>query len=142
MRTYKGRFKPKNPQKYEGDPTTVTYRSSWELKVMLWLDSHPEVISWSSEEIVIPYLSPVDNKFHRYFVDFKVKTEKGTKLIEVKPASQTRPPNPVGKKKKTFLLEARTWAINQAKWKAAENFCDLRGWEFIKLTEKEIGIIK
>ena len=65
----KGMFKPKNPQKYRGDPTNIIYRSSFELKLMVYLDQHPEVISWGSEEIIIPYKSPIDNRYHRYFVD-------------------------------------------------------------------------
>lgn len=141
-KTQKGYFKPRNPSRYEGDPTNIVYRSSWELRVMFWLDKHPEVISWSSEEIIIPYLSPLDNKWHRYFVDFKVRTIKGTSLIEVKPASQTVAPIArKGKSKRTYLTEVRTWAVNQAKWKAAENYAELRGWNFIKFTEKEIGVI-
>ena len=72
MKTYKGYFKPKNPKKYKGDPTNIIYRSSWECKLMIRLDEDPNVISWGSEEIIIPYRSPIDNKIHRYFVDFIV----------------------------------------------------------------------
>ena len=96
-KTYKGYFKANNPQKYRGDPTKIIYRSSWELKLMLYLDSHPDIIWWQSEEVVIPYLSPIDNRIHRYFPDFLVKKKKadGTvevEMIEIKPKKQTRPP--------------------------------------------------
>lgn len=138
MKTFKGNFKPTNPQKYEGDPTNIVYRSSWELKCMRYFDQHPGVLRWSSEEIVIPYLSPVDGRYHRYYPDFKVKMETGTVLVEVKPFAQTQAPVVGNKKKKTLLNEVKTYAVNQAKWAAARNFCDVRGWKFITMTEKEI----
>lgn len=145
MPTYKGYFKPKNPQKYKGDPTNIVYRSGWELKLMLYLDSHKEVISWSSEEIVIPYRSPIDGKIHRYFVDFMVtkinkEGKKETALIEVKPLGQTKPPAKQEKITKRYLTEVKTWGINEAKWKAASEFCKDRGWSFHIFTEKELGI--
>ena len=92
--SYSGKFTPKNPQKYKGDPKNIIYRSSWEVKVMKYLDDHPGVIWWGSEELVIPYWSPVDNKKHRYFPDFvaKIKQKNGmikTFVIEVKPEAQT-----------------------------------------------------
>jgi trans-aconitate methyltransferase len=77
---YKGVFKPKNPQKYNGDPTNIIYRSSWELKYMMYLDSHENVLSWSSEEVIVPYRSPIDNKVHRYFPDFVVKMNQDNPL--------------------------------------------------------------
>jgi hypothetical protein len=42
---------------------------------MLHLDKNPSVVSWSSEEIIIPYKSPADGKWHRYFVDFYVQIQ-------------------------------------------------------------------
>ena len=94
---YSGRFKPSNPQKYIGDHNNIIYRSSWECRVMNWLDKNPEIVSWGSEELVIPYKSPVDGKYHRYFPDFivKVRTKDGnikTMMVEVKPEKQSRPP--------------------------------------------------
>ncbi len=144
-KTYKGWFRPKNPQKYKGDANNIIYRSSWEFRVMKWLDENPSTIWWSSEELVIPYKSPVDEKYHRYFPDFvaKMKKKDGTErvyVIEVKPFSQTQ--KPVQKKRKTekFLKEAQTYAINQEKWRAADIFCQKNGWEFLILTEKQLGI--
>jgi len=110
------------------------------------LDEHPDVISWGSEEVVIPYRSPIDGRVHRYFVDFIVTTInkqgiKETTLIEVKPASQTRPPVLTeGKKNKRYIQEVMTWGVNEAKWKAATEYCKDRGWKFQIFTEKELGL--
>lgn len=141
---YSGKFTPKNPQKYVGDYTNIIYRSSWEAIVMNWLDKEPSIISWASEELVIPYVSPVDGKRHRYFPDFlvKVKTKDGkqkTMLIEIKPKKQAM--EPVKKKRitKQYIQEVATYGINQAKWKAATEFCLDRGWEFKVLTEEHLG---
>lgn len=146
MAKYQGFFKPKNPQKYKGDPTNIVYRSSWELKLMLYLDSNNQVISWASEEVIIPYRSPIDGKIHRYYPDFivtKINKEgkKETALIEVKPYIQTIPPKiPKNKNSKSFLTEVKTWGMNEAKWKAANEYCKDRGWTFHIFTEKELGI--
>jgi hypothetical protein len=143
-KSYKGFFNPKNPKKYNGDSTNIIYRSTWEVRVMKWLDNHPNVIWWNSEELPIPYRSPVDNKMHRYFPDFiaKMKQKDGsvmTYVIEVKPEAQTK--MPVQKKKtKRFLQEAATYAVNQEKWRAADIFCQEHGWKFLVLTEKDLGI--
>lgn len=142
--SYKGIFRPTNPSKYKGDPNNVIYRSSWELKLMIYLDRHPEVVQWSSEEIVIPYRSPIDGRLHRYFPDFYVKKEVNGKietlLIEVKPKVQTRPPVVQKKRTKKYINEVMTWGINEAKWKAAKNFCEDRNWKFMLMTEKELGL--
>lgn len=144
-RFMKGRFKPRHPEKYAGDPSNIIYRSSWELKLMMWLDAHPDVLKYSSEEISIRYISPIDGRYHRYFPDFLVKMRAAdgktqTLLIEVKPFKQTQEP----KKKKTitkaYLNEVATWGVNSAKWAAAEEYCLDRGWTFLKMTEKELGI--
>lgn len=146
MAVYKGFFKPKNPKKYKGDATNIVYRSSWELKMMMYLDEHPNVLIWGSEEVIIPYRSPLDNKIHRYFVDFIVTSinsagVKETTLIEVKPEKQTKPPERTkNKRAKTYLTEVKTWGVNEAKWKAANEFCKDRGWKFRIFTEKELGI--
>jgi hypothetical protein len=140
----KGRFRPKNPQKYKGDPNNIIYRSTWEIKVMNYLDENPNVIWWGSEELPIPYLSPVDKKKHRYFPDFIAKMRKSdgtvmTYVIEVKPEKQTKPPTQK-RKTKTYLQEAITYEVNKAKWYAAEEFCKDHGWQFQILTEKHLGI--
>lgn len=142
---YQGFFKPKNPKKYKGDPTNIIYRSSYELKFMLWCDSNPSIIQWASETIIIPYKSPIDGKYHRYFVDFyvKLKNKEGNievLLIEIKPSSQLKEPQPPKKKTKRYINEATTWIINNSKWKAAEEYCKDRKWKFEILTEKELNI--
>ena len=143
-KTYKGTFRPNNPSKYKGNASTIIYRSSWELRVMKYFDDNPNIIWWASEELVIPYKSPVDNRMHRYFPDFvaKVKQKGGlekTMVLEVKPEAQTR--MPVQKRKtQRFIQEAATYAINQEKWRAADLFCREHGWQFKVITEKELGL--
>lgn len=139
-----GKFNPKNPNKYKGDLKDIVFRSSWERTVMVMCDNNPHILEWSSESIVIPYISPVDGKAHRYFMDFwmKVKQHDGSSkvfLIEVKPKSQTKPPKRTkNKKEDVFLTEVRTYSVNQAKWKAAREYCKSRGWEFKVWTEDQI----
>lgn len=142
---YSGIFKPKNPAKYAGDPNNIIYRSSWEARVMTWLDKNPGIITWASEEIAIPYYSPVDSKWHRYFPDFivKVKTQDGktkTMMLEVKPKKQTEPPVKKSRVTKQYITEVATWGVNQAKWKSATEYCKDRGWEFKILTEDHLGL--
>ena len=142
--SYKGWFKPKNPKKYNGDSENIVYRSSWELRVMKYLDENPSVIWWASEELPIPYRSPIDNRMHRYFPDFivKVKRKDGlvmTYILEVKPESQTKMPTQK-RRTKRFIQEAATYAINQEKWRAADIFCKEHGWQFKILTENDLGL--
>ena len=142
--SYKGWFTPKNRSKYKGDSENVVYRSSWELRVMKWLDENPSVIWWASEELIIRYKSPIDQKMHRYFPDFivRLKQKNGTEstvVIEIKPQKQTVKPEQK-RKTKRYLQEAATYAINQEKWRAADLFCKEHGWQFKVLTEKDIGI--
>lgn len=139
---HKGRFKPINPSKYKGNPTNIIYRSSWELRLMRFFDSNDSVIEWGSEEIIIPYISPADNKYHRYFPDFYVKIKSGdktiNKLIEVKPKKQVNEPVKDPKHPRRYLKEVMTYGINQRKWEAAQKFCKDRGWEFQIMTEADI----
>lgn len=141
---YKGKYKPKNPEKYKGNPDNIIWRSTWEARVMKQLDENPNVLWWGSEELFIRYYNPLDNKIHRYFPDFVVKVKKKdetlmTYLLEVKPEVQTKPPTQK-KKTKRYLEESKTYIINQSKWKAATEFCKDHGWEFKVLTEKDLGI--
>ena len=142
---YKGKFRPTRPEKYIGDPSNIIYRSRWELKFMMYLDSHDNIVKWGSEELIIPYRSPMDNRVHRYFPDFIVdaRGQDGVvrrSIVEIKPAAQSKPPEPQQKATKKYLREVYTWGINSAKWKAAENYCKDRGWSFVVLTEKELDI--
>ena len=136
--SYKGKFRPSNRTKYKGDPDNITYRSLWERQVMKSLDENPNIVEWASEEIVIPYRSPIDGKMHRYFPDFYVKTSIGEKwLIEVKPKVQTKPPKK-SKSRRRYLREVKTWGVNQAKWEAAKTICERHGWKWNIWTEDEI----
>ena len=142
---YKGKFTPQNPKKYMGDSANIIYRSMWERRCMKYFDNNPGVIQWSSEEIVIPYKSPIDNRFHRYFPDFYLKYKDNTgkmieKVVEIKPAKQVQEPKVQKRKTKKYVTEVVNYAKNQAKWMAAEEFCKDRKWKFQILTEKELGV--
>lgn len=142
---HKRKFIPTNPEKYAGDASNIIMRSSWETRFANWCDKNPSIIKWSSEETVIPYLCPTDNKVHRYFIDFKmqVKQKDGllkTFLIEIKPAKQCQPPVYPGRQTKRFLTESYYFIKNQAKWKAANEYAKDRGWTFKIITEVELGL--
>lgn len=140
--TYKGRFVPRHPRKYVGDVTNIIYRSSWELKFMNYCDTNNGIVRWSSEEVKIPYVSPIDNKVHTYYVDFWVETKVGEEikhiLFEVKPKKFTEPPKQPKRKTKKYIAEVFEWGKNEAKWKAAKEFCRKKGWEFYVLTEDDL----
>jgi|TARA_Y100000114_G_scaffold71143_1_gene65119 hypothetical protein len=142
---YRGRYYPTHPKKYKGNPSNIIYRSLWERKFMVYCDKNDRILEWGSEEFFIPYRSPIDGKIHRYFPDFyvKVKTKQGTTkkwVVEVKPKIQTRPPRTPKRKTKKYINEVRNWAINDAKWKNAIEYCKDRNMEFIIITEDELGI--
>jgi hypothetical protein len=144
---YKGKFRPKNPEKYKGNPTNIIYRSLWELRFMRHLDTHPSILQWASEEITIPYVSPIDNRIHRYFPDFwvKMKDKTGainTMLVEIKPYKQVKEPVRQDKITRRYINEVKTYGINSAKWRAAEQFCLDKKWQFKILTEKDLGLDK
>ena len=144
-KTYKGKFRPKNPAKYKGDVTNIVYRSLWELRFMKWCDLNSSVQEWGSEIVIVPYVSPIDKKVHRYFVDFyvKIKNKKGLVekyLIEIKPERFTKPPQIPARKTKKFIDEVFQYGVNEAKWKAAFEFCADRNMKFMILTEKDLGI--
>ena len=75
---HKRLFKPLHPEKYAGDPTNIVMRSSWETRFASWCDKNPSILKWQSEETVIPYRCPTDNKIHRYFVDFQIQVQAST----------------------------------------------------------------
>ena len=144
---YKGKYRPTRPQKYKGDPTRIIYRSLWERKFMQYCDQTTNILEWGSEEIALPYRSPVDGKKHRYFPDFYIKVRESNGqikryIIEIKPQKQTIAPKVQKKITMSYIYEVCEYAKNQAKWKAAEEFCKDRRWEFKVLTENELGIRK
>lgn len=137
---YSGSFMPKNREKYKGEITKIHYRSNWEKFFMGYLDKHPQVVKWSSEETVIPYFSNADGKRRRYFVDFWVKYDTGLEvLVEVKPKKETQPPVKPAQltagAKRRFMNDIYTWQVNQDKWKAAKAIADKNNIGFRILTE-------
>ena len=143
--SYKGRYQPNNPLKYKGNFRNIIYRSLWELKFMKYCDSNQNILEWGSEEIIVPYRSPIDNRYHRYFPDFYIKVRESTGkikkyIIEVKPQKQCIEPKVQKKKTRSYVYQVCEYAKNQAKWKAAEEYCMDRGLEFKVLTENELGI--
>lgn len=140
-----GKFNPSNPAKYKGS-LPIIYRSSLELKSFRWMDKNPNIISWGSESVIIPYYSPLDlnKKVHRYFVDLvaHLKSKDGNikkLLIEVKPHKQTIAPVQSPRKgKKTVLYEQTQFLINTAKWEAARAWCEKNGYTFLLLSEKHL----
>ena len=142
---YKGKFIPSNTKKYRGNPTNIIYRSLWERKFMVYCDLNENILEWGSEEIVIPYRSPLDSKVHRYFPDFYIKVREkngGVKryIIEIKPKRQCKEPKVQSKKTKKYIYEVTEYAKNQAKWEAATDYCADRKWQFKVLTEDDLGI--
>lgn len=150
----KGRFKPKNPQKYVGDVKNIVWRSTWEFKCMTDLDGSPSVEAWSSEGMAIDYWDPSKKnpdkslgRWRRYFPDFIVK-KRGkdgkveTIVIEIKPAHEMAPPVTKGKSKRKLLKESATYATNLSKWKACKEFCQKHKWRFMVLNEYDLGLKK
>ncbi len=142
---YKGKYQPTHPSKYRGDPTKIIYRSLWELKFMKYCDSNANILEWGSEEVIVPYRSPIDNRYHRYFPDFYIKVKENTgkikrMIIEIKPQKQCIEPKVQKKKTRSYVYQVCEYAKNQAKWEAAKEFCEDRKWEFKVLTENELGI--
>ena len=142
---YKGKFRPSIPKKYRGDYTNIIYRSLWELKFMKYCDSNPNILEWGSEEVIVPYRSPIDNRYHRYFPDFYIKVRESTgkikrMIIEIKPQKQCIEPKVQKRKTRSYVYQVCEYAKNQAKWEAAKEFCEDRKWEFKVLTENELGI--
>lgn len=143
--SYKGKFTPKNPHKYAGDPYNIIYRSLWERKFMVFCDETLNIIKWGSEEIAIPYYSPIDCDYHHYYPDFLIKVknknqELKTYLVEIKPEKQCKEPQKGKKSNKTYITEMKQWVINNKKWEAAKHFADKQKWEFKILTEKNLNL--
>ena len=136
-----GKFTPINKEKFIG--SYANYRSGLELKFMRFCDNNPNVIKWGSENVVVPYISPLDGRVHRYYVDNFVVIKEGNiiknYLIEIKPSKQTQPLKTNYKNKAHLIYEQSTWVVNSAKWSAARELCKKRGFEFLILTEKDLN---
>ena len=143
---YSGKYRPKDPKKYVGNPTRIYYRSLWERKFMVYCDTNTSIIEWGSEEVIIPYVSPWDGRVHRYFPDFYIKvrqTDGKLKkfIIEIKPKNQCAPPTKAPKRKtKKWYGEVKRWGVNEAKWKSATKWCEANGMDFQILTEDHLDI--
>mgnify|MGYP002038412478 CR=1 FL=1 len=144
----KGRYLPRNPEKYKGDASQIIYRSSWERTFCKWCDLRESVKSWSSEEMCIWYYDPVKKKKRRYFPDFIIKVMDSdglirTQMIEIKPDKEVKGPEKNPKRKtKSWVYAVHTYVTNMAKWDAARDFCEDRGWQFCIITEYELGLKK
>ena len=139
----KSKYKPSFPKKYKGNPNNIICRSSWERLFCRYCDLNENILEWGSEEFYIPYISPVDNRVHKYFPDFIIKVKESTGqiktyVIEVKPKKQTLPPKQRSRVTKSYLHECRTYAVNQAKWNAVKEWCADRLLEFKIITEEEL----
>lgn len=133
----KGKFIPKNQEKYIG-LKNPTYRSSWEQAFMRLCDEHPNVSKWASESIKIPYRNPFTGKYTIYVPDFFVvyvdkNGRKNAELIEVKPASQTSMER-AGKS----LAKKKQVAINMAKWEAANAYAKQNKIRFRVVSEEQL----
>lgn len=147
-----GYYKIKNIKKYVGDHTNIIYRSSWEHRFMVYCDISSHVLEWGSEPISIDYISPLDNKKHKYFIDFymKIKIDDNNikkYLIEVKPTKQyMNKPILEGKKHpkkiERYKKEMETWIINNAKFSAAIEYAKTVGFEFKIINETHLNGIK
>jgi len=138
-----GIFNIKNKEKYKGT-FPIYYRSAWECKCMTMFDHNPNIISWGSESIIVPYQNPITGRVSRYFVDFNItmRDKEGNLkkfLIEIKPHSQTLPPVKTKNIKASVRRQAE-YIKNQAKWKAAEQWSVNKGYQFVVLTEKHLKI--
>lgn len=141
---YHGKFTPRNPQKYKGDIHNIVFRSLWERSFMNFLDTHKSILAWGSETVIIPYRYSVDQKLHRYFVDFfiQVLDEAGNikkYLIEIKPYAQTLPPVQKTKTRTNrYVDQVCEYMKNCDKWSAAREYCDKNGMKFEIITEKQL----
>ncbi len=137
-----------NPAKYIGDPNKIIFRSSWERKFAVYCDSNERIVAWSSEPLQIPYMHPIEREIKPYNVDFYVKLQIGDNmyrdfLVEVKPSRQLKQPHqPTGrvteKRLAAYTEQMKAYLINVAKFNAAKQYAEGRGWEFIVVTESFI----
>jgi hypothetical protein len=138
--TSKGKFTPKNPQKYIGtNINKIIYRSSWELSLMQACDTHPYILQWASEAIKIPYKHPITGKYTMYVPDFLIvyadkKLVQHCEMIEVKPEKEVFASGYIPKTQNEKIVQA----INFAKFAAATLFCKKRGWHFRVMTERNL----
>ena len=157
-----GNYVPKNKEKviklnsYGG----VFYRSSWEKKIMVWLDMKEEIFQWGAECIAIPYQMThfengnIEIKKHRYYPDFfyKMRNSQGVLrevVMEVKPMKEYKMvqdlnegklsvPEKGIKKLKSFEYDLKMAYKNKQKWETMIKWCDKKGYDFIIITEEHL----
>ena len=140
-KSYRGLFRPTNPKKYVGNTKQIVYRSLLERRFMRYCDLNEDILYWASEELPVRYYNPLDKKYHRYFPDFVVKTVNNDKyMIEIKPYRQVKKPKSPKRKTKSYMRESFEYIKNQAKWEAAEMWCQDHGMKFKIITERELGL--
>lgn len=147
---FQGYYIPNNPNKYIGNIKEIIFRSSYEKKFMVYCDKSTHIIEWSSEPIGIPYISPLDGKQHKYYIDFWVKIKNNEDkmiqyLVEVKPKAQLVKPIYEGtymkeSKLKNYNKSLKMYITNMAKFKYAQLFAEEKGLKFMVITEAHLGI--
>jgi len=142
---YKSKFSPKNTKKYIGDPTKIELKSLWERRFAKYCDENDSILEWGYEILVIPYIDAASGKKRRYYPDFIIRyinknNKIRTKIIEIKPHKQTKPPKKPLRKTPSFIKEVLTYATNKSKWEACSEYAEFKGWEFQILTEKELTL--
>ena len=148
-RSRKSIFIPKNPKKYVGNASNIICRSNWERTFCERCDTNDNIVTWASEEFSIPYVSPLDNKRHRYYPDFLIKVKEPDGkfkkyVIEIKPRKQTVKPKMKTDSRKrprmtnSYAKELNNYAVNVAKWNAAIEFCKDNSLEFQIITEDNL----
>ena len=61
-------------------------------------------------------------------------------LLRSNRLSKQNLPKKQRRRTKKYITEVTTYAVNDAKWKAANEYCKDRRWQFKILTEKELKI--
>lgn len=157
-----GNYIPKNKDKViklntEGG---VYFRSSWEKKIMTWLDHKDEIIKWGAECLKIPYqMTHFDNgdakiKNHVYYSDFYYEMRKSDGelkqvVVEVKPQKEynmvlalnegkLKVPEKGTKKLKNFEYDLKMAYKNKQKWETMIKWCNQKGYDFIIITEENL----
>lgn len=152
-----GLFTPINKDKLlkANNAGGLYYRSGLEQKFMIYLDKNDNVIRWNSELIKVPYIKNVwDSKLcemtkseHNYYPDFYYELKRSDGSIsrvvaEVKPFSETLEPklapNPTAKQLKNFEYSLKMYSSNLDKWKTCIEYCKMKGFDFIIITEQNL----
>lgn len=121
----------------------IQYKSALERIAFRYADLNPKIKFFSIEPFNIPYIKPLDNKPHRYFIDMYIEFITGQKfIIEIKSSSEVRKPyKPKTMNERTakqYKESIETYIVNCAKWKSAEEFAKHKQMKFIILTEQHL----